>query len=43
MRKDFRGIQFEVIKTDAESAARLGRLTTPHSIIDTPVFMPVGT
>ncbi len=34
--------RFEVLKTDA-SGARLGRLTTPHGIVDTPVFMPVGT
>ncbi len=33
---------FEVLKTDP-SGARLGRLTTPHGVIDTPVFMPVGT
>jgi queuine tRNA-ribosyltransferase len=36
------GFAFEVLKTDP-SGARLGRLTTPHGIIDTPVFMPVGT
>src|SRR5215470_1831254 len=34
--------QFEVLKTDP-SGARLGRLTTPHGVIDTPAFMPVGT
>src|SRR5678815_3452187 len=34
---------FELLKTDAHSKARLGRLTTPHGAIDTPVFMPVGT
>src|SRR5437773_7586357 len=34
-------IQFEVLQTDG--AARLGRLHTPHGIVDTPVFMPVGT
>jgi queuine tRNA-ribosyltransferase len=34
---------FELLKTDAGSRARLGRLTTPHGVIDTPVFMPVGT
>lgn len=43
MRKGFRGIKFEVVKTSMETAGRLGKLTTPHSIIDTPVFMPVGT
>jgi queuine tRNA-ribosyltransferase len=27
----------------APGAARLGRLTTPHGVVDTPAFMPVGT
>ena len=35
--------EFEVIKRDAVTGARLGRFTTPHGNIDTPVFMPVGT
>jgi queuine tRNA-ribosyltransferase len=26
-----------------EGAARTGKLTTPHAVIDTPAFMPVGT
>src|SRR6266478_3077516 len=34
---------FELLKTDPNSNARLGRLTTTHGVIDTPVFMPVGT
>jgi queuine tRNA-ribosyltransferase len=34
--------QFEILATDP-TGARLGRLTTPHGVIDTPVFMPVGT
>ena len=34
--------QFEVLKTDP-TGARLGRLTTPHGVIETPAFMPVGT
>src|SRR5258707_3951676 len=34
---------FELLKTDSSSKARLGRLTTTHGVIDTPVFMPVGT
>jgi queuine tRNA-ribosyltransferase len=34
---------FELLKTDATSRARLGRLTTPRGVIDTPAFMPVGT
>ncbi|MDE0820075.1 MAG: tRNA guanosine(34) transglycosylase Tgt [Opitutales bacterium] len=34
---------FELLKTDDHSASRRGRLETPHGIIETPVFMPVGT
>jgi queuine tRNA-ribosyltransferase len=34
---------FELLKTDPQSKARLGRLRTTRGIIDTPVFMPVGT
>ena len=33
---------FEVAKTDP-TGARRGRLATPHGVIETPVFMPVGT
>ncbi len=32
---------FQVNKTSG--TARLGRLQTPHAVIETPVFMPVGT
>src|SRR3954467_2882468 len=34
---------FELHKKDASSKARLGRLITAHGVIDTPVFMSVGT
>ena len=34
---------FELLATDAHTKARLGRLTTAHGVIETPVFMPVGT
>jgi queuine tRNA-ribosyltransferase len=34
---------FELLKTDSSSRARLGRLNTAHGVIDTPVFMSVGT
>ena len=34
---------FELLRTDAHTKARLGRLTTAHGVIDTPVYMPVGT
>ena len=33
---------FEILATDP-TGARLGRLTTPHGVIETPAFMPVGT
>ena len=32
---------FELLATDGN--ARTGRLTTPHSVVRTPAFMPVGT
>ena len=35
------GFQFTVRSTDG--AARLGELQTPHGIVQTPAFMPVGT
>ena len=34
-------IRFELLATDG--AARRGRLHTPHGVVETPVFMPVGT
>jgi queuine tRNA-ribosyltransferase len=34
---------FELLAQDPGSRARLGRLRTSHGIVDTPVFMPVGT
>lgn len=34
---------FELLKMDSQTQARLGRLTTPRGVIDTPMFMPVGT
>ncbi|MFA5043508.1 MAG: tRNA guanosine(34) transglycosylase Tgt [Kiritimatiellia bacterium] len=34
---------FNILRTDPESRARRGRLMTPHGVVETPVFMPVGT
>src|SRR5438445_4748251 len=34
-------IHFELLSTDGH--ARYGRLTTPHGVVETPMFMPVGT
>src|SRR6056297_1294539 len=36
-------MQFEVLHTDPGSNARAGKVTTEHSVIQTPIFMPVGT
>jgi queuine tRNA-ribosyltransferase len=35
--------RFDLLARDPATAARRGRLTTPHGVIETPVFMPVGT
>ena len=34
---------FDVLSRDLSTAARRGRITTPHGTIETPCFMPVGT
>src|SRR5207248_7364363 len=34
-------IRYDLTATDGP--ARAGRLHTPHGVVDTPVFMPVGT
>ena len=34
-------VTFELLLSDG--AARRGRLTTPHGVVETPAFMPVGT
>ncbi len=34
---------FTVLKKDANTKARLGRLVTSHGVVETPCFMPVGT
>lgn len=36
-------VKYELIKTCKQTGARLGRLHTPHGVIETPIFMPVGT
>ena len=35
--------QYELLCQDANSSARRGTLTTPHGVVETPTFMPVGT
>ena len=36
-------MSFTVVLQDTRTRARLGRLATPHGVVETPVFMPVGT
>lgn len=36
-------LQFELLTTDSSSHARRGRLTLNHGVVQTPIFMPVGT
>ncbi len=36
-------VRFELLKESSECNARLGKLYTPHGVIETPIFMPVGT
>lgn len=42
-RKYMYAVRYELIKTCKQTGARLGRLHTPHGVIETPIFMPVGT
>lgn len=36
-------MKFDLLATDANSKARAGSITTDHGVIETPIFMPVGT
>ncbi len=36
-------MSFQLLKTDTATAARRGRLQTRHGVVETPIFMPVGT
>lgn len=36
-------LSFELLATDPTSHARRGRLTLTHGVVETPIFMPVGT
>ncbi len=37
------GTHFQVLTTDSATAARRGQLQTRHGVVQTPIFMPVGT
>src|SRR5215467_6215494 len=36
-------MKFEILTQDSTTRARRGRLHTAHGVIETPIFMPVGT
>lgn len=36
-------MKFEILGKDTQSKARAGEITTAHGVIQTPIFMPVGT
>ena len=36
-------MKFIILKNDENTSARVGELETDHGVIDTPIFMPVGT
>ena len=36
-------LNFQIDGKDPQSKARAGRITTDHGVIETPIFMPVGT
>lgn len=36
-------MDFKLLKTDSQTSARAGIITTDHGQIETPIFMPVGT
>ena len=36
-------MKFEINSLDPNSKARAGKITTDHGVIETPIFMPVGT
>jgi queuine tRNA-ribosyltransferase len=36
-------MKFDLLQKDSQSKARAGTITTDHGVIETPIFMPVGT
>src|SRR5215216_2331556 len=42
-RKKNLSMKFDLLQKDPNSKARAGSITTDHGVIETPIFMPVGT
>ena len=38
-----KGMKFRICSSDGDSKARAGELLTDHGMVETPIFMPVGT
>jgi queuine tRNA-ribosyltransferase len=38
-----KSFKFKILKQDKKSKARVGQITTPHSVVNTPCFVSVGT
>lgn len=36
-------LTFKIVAECSTTKARVGKMALPHSVVDTPVFMPVGT
>lgn len=43
MKRFYSTFKFEILYKSSKSGARVGRIHTPHGIIETPNFVPVGT
>ena len=43
IKNEMTSFRFEILHTSKKSSARVGRLYTPHGMIDTPNFVAVGT
>ena len=39
----YKAVKFTLEEKDSGSSARAGKLETDHGVIETPIFMPVGT
>lgn len=38
-----KALEFSIVQEDSESHARLANMRLPHGVVQTPIFMPVGT
>ena len=36
-------MKFNLLATDSQTKARVGTINSDHGVIETPIFMPVGT